>query len=118
MTQLEFSQVIVYTFDKSAAQSITVPSGKVWKIESAGLGGSNGSIFLRTTVLTVADTRIAILFSTIRNDDFSSPLPYWLPENFTGSLYTDTADATTPDSSIPPTAASVSISEYDIVTTP
>ena len=115
MSQLEFSQVIVYTFDKSAAQNISVPSGKVWKIESAGIGGTNGSIFLRTTVLSVADVRIAILFSTIKNDDFSSPMPYWLAAGFSGSLYSDTADATTADGSIPPTSASVSITEYTII---
>jgi hypothetical protein len=114
MRTLEFSQVINYTFDKSAAQSITVPSGKVWKIESAGLGGTNGAVFLRTTVLSVPDVRIAILFSTIKSDDFSSPFPYWLNENFTGSFYTDTADATV-DASIPPTAASVSITEYNVL---
>lgn len=110
MAQLVFSQVIVYTFDKSAAQNITVPGGKVWKIESAGIGGTNGAIFLRTTVLTVADVKIAILFSSIGDDDFSSPLPYWLPADFSGNFYTETANVAEPTV----TAASISITEYDI----
>ena len=107
MADLQFSQVILYTFNKANPQTITVPSGKIYKIESAGIGGTNGAIFLRTNFgspVVPDSTRVAIIFTTVGDDNFSSPLPYWLPAGFTGNLYADTENV-----------ATVSITEYLVV---
>ncbi|HET6992923.1 MAG TPA: hypothetical protein VFJ43_16445, partial [Bacteroidia bacterium] len=58
--------------------STSIPTGQIWKIESAGIGGTKGALYLRKD-LAEADTKIAILFSTIGEDNYSSPLPFWLP---------------------------------------
>ncbi|CAN5355285.1 hypothetical protein BH09BAC5_BH09BAC5_12680 [soil metagenome] len=73
---LGFSQVIVTSLDQGIDSIITIPAGRIWKIESAGIGGTNGVIYLKKN----ATDKIAILFSSIGNDDYSSPLPFWLAE--------------------------------------
>jgi hypothetical protein len=103
----EISDVLLYTINPGDALSISaIPVKTVWKIESAGIGNTKGAIYLRTDVVndlsvTVPNTKIAILFSTIGDDDYSSPLPFWLPPGFVGTILNDSTDT-----------ASVSITVY------
>lgn len=88
--------------------SSTIPSGSIWKIESAGVGGTKGTIYLRKDLLNnknemVPNTKIAILFSSIGDEDYSSVLPFWLPAGFVGTIYNDSLET-----------ACVSISVYTI----
>ena len=89
------SDVLLYTIDPGDFLDITsglIPSGTIWKIESAGIGGTKGAIYLRKN-LTNPNTKIAILFSTFGDDDYSSPLPFWLPSGFVGTIFNDSTDS-------------------------
>ena len=79
---LQFNQVILYDIAISGTQVITVPAGKVWKIESTSMGsiGSAADIFLRNSTATnighfSASTSVA-----------SAVYPFWLPAAFAGSF--------------------------------
>lgn len=95
---LSFSRVILFTFDKNNPQSIILPSNKIYKIESVGIAGSNGTVFLQDS----AHVNLAILFSTIDSNDFGAAFPFWIPPGFDGFLYNDSAHK-----------CAVSITEYD-----
>jgi hypothetical protein len=82
MATLVFSTSFLHTVVTETPVSITVPSGKIRKIESAGISDTNCSIFLRDST----DAKIAILFSTIGDNLYSAKLPFWLPESFSGSF--------------------------------
>lgn len=88
---LEFAQVIVTEIPKRTTSpgtaSIDVPAGKIWKIESAGIGGTNGALYLKTGV-----NLVAILFTTINRDLYTSQLPFWLPPDFSGELVNDSGE--------------------------
>jgi hypothetical protein len=90
MAEPAFSQVIVTEIPKRAEESgtvsITVPSGKFWKIESAGIGATNGTVYLKT-----GTELIAILFTSTNGNMHSSYLPVWLPQNFSGELVNDSS---------------------------
>ena len=109
--ELTFSKVIttiVPPTPSTAAHpvtvAITVPSGCVWKVESAGVGGTNGAIYLLKGTLPDPD-KIAILATSIGDDDYAAQLPYWLEENFAGYLSNESNYQ-----------GSVSITEYAITT--
>jgi hypothetical protein len=111
MATLAFSQALLYVFDKNTAlvdRTFTVPADTVYKIESAGIGGTKGSIFLRNDFGNPDDpdtTKIATLFTSIGDNNYApSPLPFTLPAGFTGNLFLDGEGV-----------ATVSIIEYDIV---
>ncbi len=74
-SNLEFSQVIV--IDGSVAFSQTVPTGKVWKIESAT--GAAGAAWVRIYI----NNLVAILYGTIGSNTSGagavSYMPVWLP---------------------------------------
>lgn len=95
---LAFSRVVLFTFDKSTPQTILIPANKIFKIESVGVAGSNGSVFLQDN----AQNNLAILFSTIDSNDFGAALPFWIPAGFDGFLYNDSAHK-----------CAVSITEFD-----
>lgn len=77
---LQFNQVIFYDLAANGTQAITVPAGKIWKIESVGTGSSNSSpLWLRN-----AGGNFIAHFNTSSYD--SSPFPFWLPTGFTGTL--------------------------------
>lgn len=88
MAEPVFAQVIVTEIAKKTdvpgTVSIEVPAGKIWKIESAGIGGTNGTVYLKT-----GTELIAILFTTINRDLYSVHLPFWLAQNFEGELVND-----------------------------
>jgi hypothetical protein len=100
--ELTFSRVIVTTLTPNTDSSFTVPSGYVWKIESAGIAGTNGVVYLKSN----SNEKIAILFSSINRNDYSSPLPYWLNDAFSSGKFLN-------ESNFP---GSVSITEYFINT--
>jgi hypothetical protein len=97
---LELSEVRVETINPGKFLDIdsgAIASGKIWKIESAGVGGTKGTIYLRQDLLNnqnemVPNTKIAILFSSIGDEDYSSVLPFWLPAGFVGTIYNDSLE--------------------------
>jgi hypothetical protein len=79
---LQFNQVIFYDIAISGTQNITVPAGKVWKIESVSMGssGSAPSIFLRNSSVQ------NIAFFSAPYNSVTASFPFWLPTGFTGSF--------------------------------
>jgi hypothetical protein len=76
---LQFNQVILFTVPQNTTVTFTVPAGKVWKIESVGVGGTGStSLLLRDA----SANTIAYLYGS------SNPaqLPFWLPSAFSGSF--------------------------------
>lgn len=103
MAELIFSQVVLIevpdkTVDRGRAK-LRIPSGKIWKIESAGVGTTNGTLYLQTGKET---NPVAILFSTTDKGRYACPLPFWLPENFVGHVINDST-----------AQAIISITEWD-----
>ena len=87
MATLDFAEVIVVTIPSGQSSSINLDSGTVWKIESAGIGGTSGSVFLRNN----ASEQVAMLFSSVNEHDYGSPLPFWLNAGFQGSFLNDSS---------------------------
>ena len=78
---LQFNQVIMYDMAGSAAQAITIPAGKVWKIESVGNSGvTNPAIYLRNAAAQ------PFCFLGYATSTYAAQLPFWLPSGFTGSF--------------------------------
>lgn len=77
---LQFNQVILIELAPSGTQSITVPSGKVWKVESCGTGTTAPGIHLRNSSLQY----LAVFGSGASTT--SVTYPFWLPSNFSGNL--------------------------------
>ncbi|MBI3509763.1 MAG: hypothetical protein HY064_03800 [Bacteroidetes bacterium] len=100
--ELTFNRVFILTLAPNTDSSIAVPSGYVWKIESVGIGGTKGVVYLKSS--SSSDDKIAILFSSIGDDDYASPLPFWLGETFTGGFFRNESGF----------KGSVSITEYFI----
>jgi len=96
---LVFSRVVLYDIPSSGTQAITVPSGKIWKIESIGMGasGSIPAVFLKNA----ANQNIAFFASPFNTS--SANYPYWLPTAFTGTLVNNNSSY----------RCSVSITEYN-----
>ncbi len=81
---LQFNQVILYDMASGGIQNITVPAGKVWKIESASTAnGSNAGIQIRNA----AAQGIGILSTATTASNF----PVWLPSGFIGSFFNSSA---------------------------
>lgn len=99
---LEISQILLHTFNKANPLEIDLPADKVWKIESIGIAGANGTVFLQDHA--VAPVNLAILFSTIDKNDYGAKMPFWIKPGFQGWLYNDSSHN-----------CAVSITEYDVV---
>jgi hypothetical protein len=97
---LQFNQVILLDIAGAGTQAVSVPAGKVWKIESVSMGssGSTPSVFLRNSGLV----NIAH-FST--SSSVSATYPFWLPSGFTGSFLNN----------YPSTRCTISIIEFNVV---
>ena len=80
-----FSEVNTISVSPASPVGITVSTGTVWKIESAGVGGINGTVLLQDAL----NKPIAILYSSVDQNTYGSPLPFWLEEGFTGSFKND-----------------------------
>ena len=104
--KLDFSKAILVTIDSNATSNVyTVPADCIWKIESAGVGGTNGAIYLLQDHGTPppAPEKIAILGTTIGDDDYACKLPFWLESGFTARFQNESGYK-----------GSVSITEYVI----
>ncbi len=101
--KLEFNKVIYTDVPAAGNVPISVPAGKVWKIESAGCGvpASGTYIYLRNS----SSQNVAILFLSGNPHEYKVALPYWLPESFTGSFQQSGNSS----------ACSVSIIEFNVV---
>lgn len=76
---LQFNQVVIITVPAGGSTNFTVPAGKVWKIESAGVGGAGSTaLYMRDATATTVAYFIGISNIT--------PFPFWLPESFSGSF--------------------------------
>ena len=79
---LQFNQVILFDLASGATQAISVPPGKVWKIETANTGnGSSGAVWIRN-----ASSQAIAQLST-SNTSSSSNYPFWLPSGYSGNFY-------------------------------
>ena len=76
---LQFNQVILITVPQNTTVAFAVPAGKVWKIESVGMGGSSTS----SLVMRDASANIITYFVGATN---TAALPFWLPASFSGSF--------------------------------
>ncbi|MFL5764186.1 MAG: hypothetical protein ACJ77K_09610 [Bacteroidia bacterium] len=97
-TTLSFSKIILYDLAGSGSQSFTVPSGKVWKVESVSMGSSGTApgVFLRNGV----PQNIAYFSSPV--NAASASYPFWLPDGFSGSFLNNNASS----------RCTISITEY------
>jgi hypothetical protein len=78
---LQFNQVILLTVPLNSSITFNVPAGKVWKIESVGVGGaSNTSLILRDS----GGNNVAYFFGA--TSDNNVKCPFWLPSSFSGSF--------------------------------
>lgn len=78
---LQFNQVILYDVASAGIQAISIPVGKVWKIESVGNAASSSQSFnLRNSAVQT----IAYLGNP--GSTAMMPLPFWLPAGFVGSI--------------------------------
>ena len=79
---LTFSRVVLFDIPADSIRSISVPAGKVWKIESVSMAssGSVPSVFMRNAALQ----NIAFFASPVNSA--SANFPYWLPAEFSGSF--------------------------------
>jgi hypothetical protein len=74
MAELVLQEIQLIKLPANDRVDIEVTKNEVWKIESAGLGGTNGSIFLCED----NGEKLAILYSSVNKNDFSSQLPFLL----------------------------------------
>lgn len=96
---LQFNQVITIIVSANTTSSFTVPAGKVWKIESAGLGGgSSSSLILRDAS--------ALPIAYFYGGSNITPFPFWLPSSFSGSFQSTGTN---------PYRAVISIVEFNVV---
>jgi len=81
-TGLEFSKVIFYDIPADSVRTVSVPAGKVWKIESVAMGstGSVPSVLLRNASVQ------NIAFFASPASTASANYPYWLPAGFSGTF--------------------------------
>ncbi|HET6990474.1 MAG TPA: hypothetical protein VFJ43_04080 [Bacteroidia bacterium] len=99
---LIFKEILTISILKNSTATIDINTGTVWKIESAGIGGSSGTIVLNNGALAADQQEIAVLYSIANNQVFGSPLPYWIQPGFSGTFLNNSSFT-----------ASVSITVYD-----
>ena len=99
MATMNFGQVIIIEIDPGASVALNVPSGTVWKIESAAIGGTNGTLNLKR-----GDNRVGILFSTVSGNLYGTQHPFWLNDSYDSFVENDS-----------PFYAALSISEWQIM---
>lgn len=77
---LQFNQVVLITLDIDTPYPFTVPTGKIWKIQSASSGYYSSTVYLRDA----SANYLATLYAN--NLDYRVNFPYWLPTGFTGDF--------------------------------
>jgi hypothetical protein len=78
---LQFNQVKLLEPANTVALAFTVPSGKVWKIESTGVGSSSCYMYLENSATNV----IAYIWDSGGN--YKAVMPVWLPSGYSGFFY-------------------------------
>ncbi|MDQ3110257.1 MAG: hypothetical protein M3R17_10210 [Bacteroidota bacterium] len=81
MAELILTEIKLIVLKPKQPLMITVEKNEIWKIESAGIGGTNGTISL----LDEYKNNIAVLHSSVNQSRYGSSLPYWITE-FKGIL--------------------------------
>ncbi|MGZ3931988.1 MAG: hypothetical protein ACXVP0_11610 [Bacteroidia bacterium] len=97
---LQFVQVQHLDVAPNASLSISVPGGKVWKVESVSMGsaGTAPAVLLKNASLQ------AIAFFSSPVNGASAAYPYWLPSGFSGSFFNSNLS----------NRCSISITEYSV----
>jgi hypothetical protein len=74
MAELVLTEIKFFTLKPNDPLSILVEKNEVWKIESAGLGGTNGTISLYDQ----DNNNVAVLFSSVNQSSYGASFPYWI----------------------------------------
>jgi hypothetical protein len=74
MAELTLSEIKFILLKPHDPFSLTVDKDEVWKIESAGLGGTNGTISL----IDPDKNKVAVLFSSVNQSTYGAVFPYWI----------------------------------------
>lgn len=88
---LYFKEVKVISILKGKTHKFTLSETAVWKIESVGIGGTTGTVFLLNDKLTGVPEPVALLYSLVNEQNFGSQLPFWLSPAFDGSFLNDSS---------------------------
>lgn len=83
MATMTFSEVQIINLTPNVAVDISMDASTIWKIESAGLGGTKGTIYLLDN--NIPARKIAMLYSSVDEDNYGSPMPFWI-SNFDGKI--------------------------------
>lgn len=78
---LQFNQVINQLLVGNTPVNFTVPTGKVWKIEAAGIDQTNNP----PTQIRNASNQVLVTFQA--SSSYVNPLPFWLGSGFSGNFY-------------------------------
>jgi hypothetical protein len=99
-TGLQFLGVKHIEIAANGTSSVSITSGKVWKIESVSMGstGSAPAVLLKNS-----NAQNIAFFSSAANSS-SAAYPYWLPASFTGTFVNNN----------PNYRCSISITEYSV----
>ncbi len=100
-TGLHFTGVKHFEIAGNGTLPVSVPGGKVWKVESVSMGstGSAPSVLLKNSLAQ------NIAFFSSKVNAASASYPYWLPSSFTGTFVNNN----------PGYRCSISITEYSVV---
>ncbi len=90
---LQFNQVLILDAIPAPGNAVTVPAGKVWKIESVALSNNNAYFQINWGGTS---------YFVLNNSSLYANLPFWLPSNESVSL-------------VGSTNAKVSIIEFNVV---
>lgn len=78
---LQFNQVKLFDLASGTAQTFTVPAGKVWKIESSGVGSASCNIQMQNAAVQ----NMAYIYTSSASST-QSVFPMWLPSGFSGGF--------------------------------
>lgn len=95
MAELFFVEVQTFSILKNASLDVVLDENTTWKIESVGIGGANGTLFLNDHDLADDQEPIAILYSAINEHNFGSVMPFWIRPSFNGSVLNDSSFSAT-----------------------
>ena len=85
---LTFQEIKLITIRKGKVLKIEMDKDQVWKIESVGIGGGTGTVFLQES-LPEGMEPIAILYSASNEHTYGSQLPFWIRPSFEGLILND-----------------------------
>lgn len=85
---LNFEEIKLITLRKGKDFKIETNKDHVWKIESVGIGGPTGTVFLIEALPEGAEP-IAILYSADNRQ--GAQLPLWLRSEFAGAILNDSS---------------------------